>query len=305
MQSVSCSVDIVQAIYKGLSKYMTIESIFSELWLAAFWGPLAVGLILFLLSKAFSGKKEEKVVTFKHVREVVVKHVVEVKENKRAARAASQTRGNSSRNGGEDPAPALIGFGLLFLSFFYAKYQIEVTAVLLGFSTFILSFVLFTVFFGISKSIAHDHSWTRYLYTTSFLALLGYPLMYIALNPIYAPTEVSSMSSTVIDGGLAGMFKKFGLKGVGFLMFQALGFLTLAMAMLLQVLSLAFYTSVIQLAVSPEPRPIISFVAQVTSKFRSPNKMIAFSIILYLFSFILISGIGHEWWYSAANNRAN
>ncbi|MEH6448308.1 MAG: hypothetical protein V7765_06520 [Oleispira sp.] len=284
---------------------MSIENIFSELWLAAFWGPLAVGLILFLLSKFFSGKNEEKIVTFKYVREVVVKHVVEVKERKRASRPVSQTRRSGARNGRDDPAPALIGIGLLFLSFFYAKHQTEVVAVVLGFSTFILSFVLFTVFFGISKNIAHDHSWTRYLYTTLFLALLGYPLMYIALNPIYAPLEVNNMSSIVMDGGLASMFKNFGLKGVGFLMFQALGFLTLAIAMLLQTLSLVFYTSVIQLAVSPNQRPIINFVAQITSKFRSPNKMIAFSIVLYVFSFVLISGVGYEWWYSAANNHVN
>ncbi len=284
---------------------MSIESIFSELWLAAFWGPLAVGLILFLLAKVFSDKSEEKVVTFKHVREVVVKHVVEVKESKRTLRPAPKEQSNRSGNGREDPTPALIGIGLLFLSFFYATHQIEVIAVVSGFSTFVLSFVLFTVFFGISKNISHDRSWTQYLYTTLFLTLLGYPLMYIALNPIYAPLEVSNMSSTAIDGGLAGMFNKFGLKGVGFLMFQALGFLTLAMAMLSQALSLAFYTSVIQLAVSSNQRPIINIVAQVTSRFRSPNKMIAFSIILYLFSFILISGVGYEWWYSAANNRVN
>ena len=283
---------------------MSIENIFSELWLAAFWGPLAVGLILFLISKMFSGKKEEKIVTFKHVREVVVKHVVEVKESKNASRPASQSS-NGARNGGDDPAPILIGVGVLLLSFFYAKYQIEVIAVLLGFSTFLLSFVLFTVFFGISNNIVHDRSWARYLYTTLFLAFLGYPLMYIALNPIYAPPEVSSMSSIVIDGGIAGMFKKYGLKGVGFLMFQVLGFLTMAMAMLLQALSLTFYTSAIQLAVGSRQMPIISFVAQVTSRFRSPNKIIIFSVVLYLFSFILISGIGYEWWYSAANNRVN
>lgn len=283
---------------------MSIENIFSDLWLAAFWGPLVVGLILFLLGKVFSGKNEEKIITFKHVREVVVKHVIEIKESKRASRPASQTS-NGSRNGEDDPVPVLMGFGLLFLSFFYAKHQIEVIAVVLGFSTFILSFVLFTVFFGIRKNIAHDRSWTRYLYTTLFLALLGYPLMYIALNPIYAPPEVSSMSSIVMNSGLAGMFKRFGLKGVGFLMFQTLGFLTMATAMLLQALSLAFYTSAIQLAVGSSQMPIISFVAQVTSRFRSPNKMIAFSIILYLFSFILISGVGYEWWYGAANNRVN
>ncbi|WAG10425.1 hypothetical protein NRZ32_14905 [Aeromonas dhakensis] len=113
------------------------------------------------------------------------------------------------------------------------------------------------------------------------------------------------MSSIVIDGGIAGMFKIFGLKGVSFLIFQTLGFLTMAMAMLLQALSLTFYTSVIQLAVSYSQMPLISFLAQATSRFRRPNKIIFFSIVLYLFSFILISGVGYEWWYSTANNRVN
>lgn len=283
---------------------MSINSIFSELWMAAFWGPLAVGLILFLINKIFSGGTEEKIVTFKHIREVVVKHVVEIKESKNALRLDSQAS-NGTRTGGDDPAPILIGAVLLSLSFFYAKYQIEVIAVLLGFSTLLLSFVLFTVFFGISNNIAHDRSWVRYLYTTIFLAFLGYPLMYIALNPIYAPPEVSSMSSIVIDGGVAGMFKMFGLKGVGFLMFQALGFLTMAMAMFLQALSLIFYTSVIQLAVGSSQMLIINFLAKATSRFRSPNKVIVLSIFLYLFSFILISGIGYEWWYSTANSHIN
>lgn len=279
---------------------MSIESVFSELWLAAFWGPLAVGLILFLINKMFSGKKEE-VVTFKHIREVVVKHVVAIKESSQTTAQAS----NGARTGGDESAPILIGAGLILLSFFYAKHQFEVIAVLLGFSTFLFSFVLFTVFFGISNNIVHDRSWARYLYTTIFLAFLGYPLMYIALNPIYAPPEVSSMSSIVIDGGIAGMFKIFGLKGVSFLIFQTLGFLTMAMAMLLQALSLTFYTSVIQLAVSYSQMPLISFLAQATSRFRRPNKIIFFSIVLYLFSFILISGVGYEWWYSTANNRVN
>lgn len=285
---------------------MNIGNVFSELWITAIWGPLVVGLILFLLSKIFPGKNQEKCVTFKYVREVVVKHIIEVKESKRAERQRPQSRSNGSRNGTDDPTLLIIGIGLLFLSLFYAKHQAEVVAVVLGFSTFILSFILFTIFFGISKNIVHDRSWTRYLFATSFLALLGYPLMYVALNPIYAPLEVSSMSDTVINGGLAGMLHKFGLKGVGFLMLQALGFVTLSMAMLLQTLSLTFYASAIQLAVSEGPRPVFNFLAQVTSQFKSPNAAIVFSVILYTLSFILISGLGYEWWYSAAaNNRVN
>jgi hypothetical protein len=266
---------------------MNIEKVFSELWLAAFWGPLAVGTILFLLGKVFSGNKQEKTVTFKYVREVVVKHVIEVKENKRASQPAPKPSNDEARNGSDDPTPIAIAVGLLFLSFFYAKYQAEVIAIAAGFSTFLLSFALFTIFFGVKKNIAHDRGWTRYLYSTLFLALLGYPLMYIALNPIYAPLEVSTMSSTIIDGGIADMFKKFGLKGFGFIMFQALGFITLTTAMLLQTLSLTFYTSVIQLAVSETPRPVINFVAQATSSFKSPNRIITFSVVFissHLFS---------------------
>lgn len=283
---------------------MSIMNIFSELWLAAFWGPLAVGLILFIINKIFSGDKKEKTVTFKYVREVVVKHVVEIKDNKIYSLPALQAN-RGTPTGRDDTTPILIGVGLLLLSFLYAKYQIEVITVLLGFSTFILSFVLFTVFFGISKNIVHDRNWARYIYTTIFLAFLGYPLMYIALNPIYAPPEVNSMSSIVINGGIAGMFKTFGLKGVVFLMFQVLGFLTMTMAMLFQALSLFFYTSVIQLAIGSNQITINYFVAQATSRFRNPNKIIISSIFLYLFSFILISGIGYEWWYSTANNHIN
>lgn len=272
---------------------MDFEGVFSELWLAAFWGPLAVGIILFILGKVFSGKNKEKIVTFRYVQEVVIKHVLEVKESKKASRPAPQSRSNGNK--GDDPTPALILVGLLFLSFFYAKYQIEFVAVISGFSTLILSFVLFTVFFGINKNIAHDQEWIRYLFTTSFLALLGYPLMFIAINPIHSPLEVSNMSNAIMGDSIAGMLKAFGFKGIGFIIYQALGFMTLALAMLLQVLSLTFYTSVIQLAVSESPRPVVDFVAKVTSRFKNPNRTTIFSIVLYIISFILISGIGYEW----------
>lgn len=281
---------------------MSNHNIFSELFISAFWGPLIVGLILFLLNKIFSGKNNRKTITFKYIKKVVVKHIIEIKENKRCQHSATPVT-NISYHSRDDQTLILIVMGLIFLSFFYAKYQIEAITILLGFSTFILSFVLFTVFFSIRKNIEHDQYWSLYLYTTLFLAFLGYPLMYIALNPIYAPPEIQNMSNVVIDGGLADMLKIFGVRGFGFIVLQALGFLTIAIAMLLQTFSLTFYISAIQLAVSSSRMPIINFLAQATIKFKNPNKMIIFSTILYLISFIFISGVGYEWWYSAANNN--
>lgn len=282
---------------------MKLESVFSDLWLAAFWGPLAVGIILFLVSKLFSKNAPNKTVTLRYVQEVVVKHVIEIKERKGVSKASSPRRPSERKNKSDDSAPIVIGVGLLLLSFFYAKYQIEFIAAVMGFSTFILSFIMFTVFFGISKNIVHDLDWKRYLYTTFLLALLGYPMMYIALNPFYAPIEVSNMNSAINNDGIVGMFKEFGIKGVGFLMFQSLGFITLTMAMLLQTLSLTFYTAITQLAITEIKRPVVSFIAQLTTRFQSPYRVMVISVVLYISSFILISGIGYDWWYSAASNR--
>lgn len=278
---------------------MKIENIFSDLWLAAFWGPLAVGVIIFALGKIFSGKKEEKTVTLKYIQEVVIKHVVEIKENNKASLPKPEAEKGGTN---DDPTPALVLVALLFLSFFYAKYQVEVIAVISGISTFILSFVLFTAFFGINNNIRHDQKWSRYLLTTSFLALLGYPMMYIAINPIYAPIEVSNMSNYIAKDGIVGMFETFGLNGVTFIALQALGFITLALAMLIQALSLTFYTSAIKLAVTEEPGSITRAIVQLTSKFSQPYKTIAISTFFYAISFMLISGLGYEWWYSTANN---
>jgi hypothetical protein len=278
---------------------MSIENIFSKLLISAFWGPLAAGLILFFLQKV-SSRKKKKAVTFRYVKEVVVKHVVEVKGAENKPFSVPRPINGNGGKGDDDAVPVLLVLGLLFLSIFYAKHQIEVVTVVAGFSTFILSFVLFTIFFGINKNIVHDRSWLWYLYSTSFLAILGYPLMHIAINPIYAPIEVKDMSDAILNGKLADMLRLFGLRGVMFLMLQSFGFITLSIAMLQQVLSLTFYSSVIQLAVSECPKPITNFVAKGTSKFKNPYKTIAFSLVLYVFSFILISGVGYHWWYSGS-----
>jgi hypothetical protein len=200
----------------------------------------------------------------------------------------------TTRQHNDDSVVMLLPVGLLFLSFFYAKYQIECIAVISGFSTFILSFILFTAFFGVRRNIKHDRGWRIYLIVSCCLALLGYLLMYVAVNPFYAPLEVINMRGTVAIEGVVGMVKSFGTKGILFFMFQTLGFATLALAMFIQVLSLTFYICVIQIAVSNSPRPIISFIARLTSKFESPIAMVCLSIFLYLMSFVLISGVGFE-----------
>jgi len=283
---------------------MKLENIFSDLWLAAFWGPLVVGLILFFLNMLFSrNKNSNQEVTFKHVREVVVKHVVEINGINSSEPEHNPRPSRSASNNNEDPTPVIFGGGLLLLSIFYAKYQTEVIAVEIGFTTFILTFVLFTVLFSLRNNISHDPNWKAYLYTTFLLGFMGYPLMYLALNPIYAPIEVRNMSSVIADGGLKNIVNLYGLKGMGFILLQTLGFVTLAFAMLLQVLSLVFYTAAIQLAISDVPRPIVSFIARATYRFKSPYLIMSFSLIFYLLSFFLISGVGFEWWYSAVNNE--
>ncbi|MEW7975011.1 MAG: hypothetical protein AB2810_21230 [Candidatus Thiodiazotropha endolucinida] len=281
---------------------MKLESIFSDIWLTAIWGPLFVGIILFLINKRFTKNSEVKTITFKHVREVVIRHVVKVEERKTPVTTTQSQSSNIPTAGSDNSTPIVLGLGLLLLSFFYAKYKIEVAAVVLGFSTFILTFVIFTVLFVLHKGIAHDRNWNRYLFTTSLLAFLGYPLMYIALNPIYAPHEVIHMSSTITKYGLTDLVIQFGIEGIVFLMSQTVGFVILATAMLLQILSLTFYTLVTQLAIADITRsPHVRFIVQALSKFRSPNKMMTISIVFYILSFFLISGIGLELWYSATN----
>ncbi|WP_219601857.1 hypothetical protein, partial [Vibrio parahaemolyticus] len=95
------------------------------------------------------------------------------------------------------------------------------------------------------------------------------------------------------------LIKEFGVTGLCFLVFQALGFISLIMAMFFQLLSLVFYTSVIHLAVSDVPNPIVSVVAKITSKFKNPNKTTIVSVVFYILSFLLISGVGFDWWFSS------
>ncbi|WP_332403547.1 hypothetical protein [Vibrio metschnikovii] len=289
---------------------MSIEKLFSELWIAAFWGPLLVGVLMFLLGKTFSQKKNEKTVTFKNVQQLIITHVIEIKDqdneatsfsNKNKGELAPQ-RANSIKHRSQNEDSEFLLYALLigvaFLSFFYGKYQTEVIVVVSGFTTFILSLVLFNVFFGISRNIEHDREWKRYLYSTLFFALLGYPLMYLALNPIYAPLQVNEMSEAIAVDGFVTLIREFGIIGFSFLVFQALGFIFLIMAMIFQLLSLVFYTSVIHLAVSDVPNPLVSLVVKVTSKFKRPNKTVIISILLYILSFLLISGVGFNGWFS-------
>jgi hypothetical protein len=232
-----------------------------------------------------------------------IKHIIEIAEPVRPPPAKSPQKREGTRHT-EDPTPAALLVGTLLLCIFYAKHQIEVVTAFAGFNTFILFIIFFNVAFGINNNIIHDHHWKRYLYTTSLLALLGYPLMYIALNPVYAPLEIQNFRSAAAISGAVNMYKTFGLKGIGFLIFQVLGFLSLAIAMILQVLSLTFYTAVIRLVITDAKRPIVRFIAKITSRFRNPYKMMFISTGLYIFSFVLISGIGYEWWYSVASDHA-
>lgn len=290
---------------------MDIGKIFSELWIGAFWGPLLVGVLIFLLGKFFSQKKNEKTVTFKTVQQLIITHVIEIKnQDSESKPIANESRGgiaprreipikHTASNDSHESLSIASLMGGLFLSYFYGKYQIEVVVSVTGFITFVLSLVLFNVFFGISENIVHDRAWKRYLYSTLLLVLLGYPLMYIALNPIYAPLQVNEMSEAIAVEGLAKLIKEFGVTGLCFLVFQALGFISLIMAMFFQLLSLVFYTSVIHLAVSDVPNPIVSVVAKITSKFKNPNKTTIVSVVFYILSFLLISGVGFDWWFSS------
>lgn len=278
---------------------MNFEQIFSDLWVSSFWGPLVVGVLLFLGGKLFSDKTSQKTVTLKYVQEVIVKRVIEI--NHIQHNRGIQPSRTNTRNQGDD----FFGFfclAIFFLSSLYVKHQTTVIAVTLGLFTFVLSFTLFTMFFRTSKSVVHDASWQRFLVATLILAILGYPLMYVALHPVFTPSEIIGYDNTLEETGFQGILRYYGLKGLTFYLFQTLGFFTLAIAMFLQVTSLTFYTVAIQLAVSTHPRPVLFFIARLTSGFSSPSKIFISSAVCYTLSFILISGLGYAWLYNSSPN---
>lgn len=275
---------------------MDITNIFSHLMITSFWGPftaaIASGVILLLIGKVFSKGKQDKSVTLRHVQEVTIKHIIEIKEQANKITKPStnnvSTR-SSSHNNSDDPTSLLLIITVVGLSSVYAKHQMQVIATMSGAITFVLTFVLFTIFFSLKKNIVHDQIWNKYLYTTLFLTILGYLLMYLAVNPIYSELATDNQSINKHTNAFSGLYK------IIFFVYQVIGFLTLAMAMLLQVLSLTFYAIAIHIAVNGyTPTPIFTFVSKLTHRFRNPKQVIIASSVLYIISFLFISGLLYQ-----------
>lgn len=275
-----------------------IEFLGSEPSIGAFWGPLAASIIVFILNyllfRQNDNKKSEKILTFRIVREEYKKHIIEIRHQKQLPQPIQSQAPARSSN---DDVPVVIGAGVLLLSFFYIKYQTEIILAILSVSTFLLTYLIFSVVFAYRNSIIHGNDWKIYFTVTFGLIACAFPLMYLALHPLYSPERIDSMSLLVNNGGVTALFKSYGIAGFGFLMFQALGFLSLALAQLLQFLSLTFYMSITQIVVSDQKRPLLELVARATKRFSQPYLIIGTSIVLYVVSTILISGIAYEWWY--------
>jgi hypothetical protein len=162
---------------------MDISNIFSDLMITSFWGPFTAatisGAILLVIGKVFSKGKQEKSVTLRHVQEVTIKHIIEIKEqaNKitKPSTNTASTR-SSSHNNNDDPTFPLLIITIIGLSSFYAEHQMQVIATMSGAITFVLTFVLFMILFSLKKNIVHDQIWHKYLYTTLLLTILGYGL---------------------------------------------------------------------------------------------------------------------------------
>ena len=272
-----------------------------------FWSPLSVailgGLVLAIIlrigSKSEKSDSNKKGLSLTEVRDLIQS---ELESRPRPPRPTSSRNNKSTQNNNDDEGVIwLLVVGLLFLAVGYARYQNYVLDYSVIAATSLFGFWVATVIFSLLKGTISGSGWAIYTVVVALLSLLALPILYLSLNPIYSPDGISNLQQVTTDEGLMGLIRNYGAEGLTFLAFQVMGFIVLYGSWLYILLTLIYMASSSLVVTGVKCRPVWFWLTIRTSKFAKPIKSAIIVVILYVLSFILISGLVYEWWRPASN----
>lgn len=269
-----------------------------------FWSPLSVailaGLILAIVLKSDSSKeknsKGSKGLTLSEV-----KILVQSELDKRSKPQPATIRTTRVSQSTDNSFIWVVVMGLVFLSVGYAKYQNQVLDYSVIAATSIFGFWATTVIFSLLKGTISGKGWATYIVVVFILSLLALPILYLSLEPMYSPDGIINLQQVATESGLVGLIKSYGAEGIIFLTFQVMGFFVLYGSWLFILLSLVYMASSTLVVAGFNGRVIWLWLALKTTKFAKPIKGTIIVSILYLLSFVLISGLAYEWWRPVGN----
>ncbi len=275
-----------------------------------FWSPLVItilgGVILALIlnssDKPKKAKKEKKNKYSKNDKGLSIKEVqrlIKKEIDKRLILQSQQYQPLPPRNSvsstNDEQIIWIIGFFLLALTIGYAKYQSQVLDYSVIGATSLLGFWMGTIIFSIIKGTISGKGWIIYTTTICILSLLALPLLYMSYNPIYSPEGISNLQQIANDTGFLGLFTNYGANGLLFLILQVVGFTLLYGSWLYILLTLIFMTTSTLVVTNVRAKALWLWLSIRTSKFGKPIKGTIVVVVMYVLSFLFISGFVYEW----------
>lgn len=270
-----------------------------------FWSPLSVtvlgGVLLAIMLRGGSAEKERPK-TGKGLTLTEVKELIQSELDRRPNQlSAPANRPASTRQSGDDGFVWIFSIGLIFLSVGYARFQDQVLDYSVIAATSLFGFWLATVVFSLLKGTISGRGWAIYTIAVCVLSLSALPILYLSLNPIHSPDGITNLKQVATESGFIGLLKTYGAEGISFLLFQVMGFIVLYGSWLFILLSLVYMASSTLVVSGAQGRSLWFWLSLRTSKFGKPIKGTIVVSILYIASFVLISGLAYEWWRPASN----
>jgi len=265
-----------------------------------FWSPLAVtvigGIFLAIILKDKSKTQENNhKLTGSTIGEVTRLIAEELDKRPKHSSNTVSRRSNSNRRGDDNAIVFFVG-ALFFLAIGYAKHQNQVLDYSVIAATSLFGFWMATLVFSLIQGTISGTGWTIYAFTVSILSLLALPILYLSLSPLYAPDGIINLQQVAIDRGLIGLIKEYRAEGMIFLVFQVMGFAVLYGSWIFILLTLVHMTSSTLVVTGVTGRTFWLWLSIRTSKFANPVKATLIVTILYVISFVFISGLAYEWW---------
>lgn len=278
-------------------------TIFTEKSATVFWFPLLVnvlggGFVAWLVKsrdQGTSSRPQSTGLTLEEVRRLIREEIDRIKGREPSPRPSGS--GGSASRKDDDGWPVILAVGLMFLAIFYAKHQ----QIILDYSVFaatsLFGFFVASVLVSVLGGTLVGSAWIRYTLSVCVVSILAFPLLYLSIHPLYAPPGVENVQQLVGPIGMKGLTGLLlgGGEELIFLMLQVVGFIVLYGAWLMLLLSLVFMSSSALVAMGSKGRPLWLWFSIKTSRFGHPNTMTVLVTVLYIVSFLLISGLVNQW----------
>ncbi len=261
--------------------------IFSNTFITAFWLPLAVGLIIFALTYLTQkpSLQSNNLIINPSLTIVNIEKTIYIKDK--------ETQSTSKENNSEVFMWVILG-GLFLLIPFYTKYQIQILETFLGLTSLLFFFYSLSVLRAYNGNFFRNPTWLVFLIGILVCFFIVIADAYFCLNPTYHLNNYSSLQFVATKSGIQGLIKEYGIKGIGFIIYQMIGFLFLAISYFYMTISLIYFYSIVTIEQS-NSRFSLFLIKTFHRYCKKPIPNTIFLVIMNVLSFLLISGFIFKW----------